>query len=42
VLQAAGLITLADKGYQGSTWAKISYRAGKLAKAIHALQLHEA
>jgi hypothetical protein len=25
-LEAAGLITLADKGYQGSTWAKIPYR----------------
>jgi DDE superfamily endonuclease len=25
-LQAAGLITLADKGYQGSTWAKLPYR----------------
>src|SRR5215472_16433528 len=85
-LEAAGLVTLADKGYQGSTWAKTPYkgkgkpesqkqanrahsklrgpgeranaqlktwkilsklrccpwRAGKLAKAIHALQLHEA
>ena len=82
----AGLVTLADKGYQGSTWAKVPYRgrnkpepqkeanrahaklrapgeranaqlktwkilgklrccpwrAGKLAKAIHALQLREA
>ena len=25
-LQAAGLITLADKGYQGSTYAKIPYK----------------
>jgi hypothetical protein len=25
-LEKAGLITLADKGYQGSTWAKIPYR----------------
>ena len=25
-LEAAGLITLADKGYQGSTYAKIPYR----------------
>src|SRR5579859_4964162 len=25
-LQAAGLVTLADKGYQGSTYAKIPYR----------------
>jgi hypothetical protein len=25
-LEAAGLITLADKGYQGTTWAKIPYR----------------
>jgi hypothetical protein len=85
-LEAAGLITLADKGYQGSTWAKTPYKgknkpesqkeanrahaklrgpgeranaqlktwkilsklrccpwqAGKLAKAIHALQLREA
>ena len=85
-LEAAGLVTLADKGYQGSTWAKIPYRgknkpesqkaanrahaklrapgeranaqlktwkilsklrccpwrAGKLAKAIHVLQLREA
>jgi DDE superfamily endonuclease len=85
-LEAAGLITLADKGYQGTTWAKIPYRgkgkpesqkeanrahaklrapgeranaqlktwdildklrccpwrAGKLAKAIHVLQLREA
>jgi hypothetical protein len=85
-LDAAGLVTLADKCYQGSTWAKVPYRgknkpepqkdanrahaklrateeranaqlktwkilsklrccpwrAGKLAKAIHALQLHEA
>ena len=85
-LEKAGLVTLADKGYQGSTWAKIPYRgknkpeplkeanrahaklrapgeranaqlktwkilsklrccpwrAGKLAKAIHALQLREA
>jgi len=85
-LEKAGLVTLADKGYQGSTWAKIPYRgknkpesqkeanrahaklrgpgeranaqlknwrilrklrccpwrAGKLAKAIHVLQLREA
>ena len=27
-LEAAGLVTLADKGYQGSTYAKIPYRAG--------------
>jgi hypothetical protein len=84
-LEAAGLVTLADKGYQGSTWAKIPYRgeeqaripeggqprpretprprrkgkraaetwkvltklrccpwrAGKLAKAIHVLQVRE-
>jgi DDE superfamily endonuclease len=84
-LEKAGLITLADKGYQGSTWAKTPYkgknkpesqkeanraharlrgpgeranaqlktwkilsklrccpwRAGKLAKAIHVLQLRE-
>ena len=25
-LEAAGLVTLADKGYRGSTWAKIPYR----------------
>ena len=25
-LEKAGLVTLADKGYQGSAWAKISYR----------------
>jgi DDE superfamily endonuclease/Helix-turn-helix of DDE superfamily endonuclease len=25
-LEAAGLVTLADKGYQGTTWAKIPYR----------------
>lgn len=25
-LEAAGLVTLADKGYQGSTWAKIPYK----------------
>jgi hypothetical protein len=25
-LEAAGLITLADKGYQGTTWTKIPYR----------------
>ena len=85
-LEKAGLVTLADRGYQGSTWAKIPYRgknkpepqkeanrahaklrapgeranaqlkawrilrklrccpwrAGKLAKAIHVLQLREA
>ena len=85
-LEKADLITLADKGYQGSTWAKTPYkgknkpesqkeanrahaklrapgeranaqlkswgilqklrccpwRAGKLAKAIHVLQLREA
>jgi hypothetical protein len=85
-LEAAGLITLADKGYRGSTYAKIPYqgknkpesqkeanraharlrapgeranaqlktwrilrklrccpwRAGQLAKAIHALQIREA
>jgi DDE superfamily endonuclease/Helix-turn-helix of DDE superfamily endonuclease len=85
-LEAAGLVTLADKGYQGSTHAKVPYkgkgkpesqkdanrahaklrgpgeranaqlktwgilrklrccpwRAGKLAKAIHVLQLREA
>ncbi|HUN33560.1 MAG TPA: transposase family protein [Trebonia sp.] len=84
-LEKAGLVTLADKGYQGSTWAKVPYkgkgkpepqkaanrahaklralgeranaqlkvwkilsklrccpwRAGKLAKAIHTLQLRE-
>jgi hypothetical protein len=28
-LEAAGLITLADKGYQGTTWAKIPYRGKK-------------
>jgi hypothetical protein len=85
-LERQGLVTLADKGYQGSCWAKVPYkgkskpesqkqanrahaklrgpgeranaqlktwgildklrccpwRAGKLAKAIHALQLHSA
>jgi hypothetical protein len=85
-LEAAGLVTLADKGYQGSTYAKIPYkrknkpdsqkqanrahaklrsageranaqlktwhilrklrccpwRAGQLAKAIHAVQIREA
>ena len=85
-LEKAGLVTLADKGYQGSAWAKVPYkgknkpqpqkeanrahaklralgeranaqlktwdildklrccpwRAGKLAKAIHVLQLREA
>jgi hypothetical protein len=85
-LENAGLVTLADKGYQGTTWAKVPYkgknkpepqkeanraharlralgeranaqlktwrilrklrccpwRAGKLAKAIHVLQLREA
>ncbi len=85
-LEAAGLVTLADKGYRGSTWAKISYRgknkpepqkeanrahaklrapgeranaqlkvwkilaklrccpwrAGQIAKAIHALEIHAA
>jgi hypothetical protein len=85
-LEKVGLVTLADKGYQGSTWAKVPYkgknkpepqkeanrahaklrapgeranaqlkawkilaklrccpwRAGKLAKAIHVLQLREA
>src|ERR1700751_2308796 len=85
-LEKAGLVTLADKGYQGSEWAKVPYkgknkpepqkeanrahaklrapgeranaqlktwrilrklrccpwRAGKLAKAIHVLQLREA
>ena len=85
-LEAAGMITLADKGYQGTTWAKIPYRgkgkpesqkeanrahaklrapgeranaqlknwrilrklrccpwrAGQLAKAIHALEIHAA
>ena len=85
-LEAAGLVTLADKGYQGSTHAKIPYRgknkpesrkeanrahaklrapgeranaqlknwhilrklrccpwrAGALAKAIHALEIHTA
>jgi hypothetical protein len=85
-LEAAGLVTLADKGYQGRAWAKVPYkgknkpepqkeanrahaklrapgeranaqlktwkilsklrccpwRAGKLAKAIHVLQLREA
>jgi hypothetical protein len=28
-LEAAGLVTLADKGYQGSTWAKIPYKGKK-------------
>jgi hypothetical protein len=85
-LEQAGLVTLADKGHQGSTWAKVPYKgknrpepqkeanrahvklrargeranaqlktwnildklrccpwkAGRLAKAIHALQLREA
>jgi hypothetical protein len=85
-LEKAGLVTLADKGYQGTTWAKVPYkgknkpepqkeanrahaklralgeranaqlkawkilaklrccpwRAGKLAKAIHVLQVREA
>jgi hypothetical protein len=85
-LEKAGLVTLADKGYQGSTWAKVPYkgkgkpepqkeanrahaklrapgeranaqlktwdildklrccpsRTGKLAKAIHTLQVREA
>ena len=25
-LERTGLVTLADKGYQGSTWAKVPYR----------------
>jgi len=25
-LEKAGLVTLADKGYQGSTWAKVPYK----------------
>jgi hypothetical protein len=85
-LEEQGLVTLADKGYQGSTWAKVPYKgknkpesqkeanrahaklralgeranaqlktwnildklrccpwkAGRLAKAIHTLQLHAA
>ncbi len=85
-LERQGLVTLADKGYQGSSWAKVPdkgkgkpepqkeanrvhaklrgpgeranaqlkswkilsklrccpWRAGKLAKAIHVLQLREA
>ena len=85
-LEKQGLVTLADKGYQGSKWAKVPYkgrkkpepqkeanrahaklrgpgeranallktwdildklrccpsRAGKLAKAIHVLQIHGA
>jgi hypothetical protein len=80
-LEAAGVIVLADKGYQGSTYAKVPYkgrnkpqsqrpraapltrragerpareladppqaallpwRAGQLAKAIHALEIHAA
>ena len=28
-LEAAGLVTLADKGYQGSTYAKIPYKGNK-------------
>ena len=28
-LEAAGLATLADKGYRGSTWAKIPHRGKK-------------
>jgi hypothetical protein len=28
-LEAAGLVTLADKGYQGSTWAKVPTRGRK-------------
>ena len=27
-LESAGLVTLADKGYRGSSWAKIPYRGG--------------
>ena len=26
VASGAGLVTLADKGYQGSTWAKVPYK----------------
>ena len=25
-LEKAGLVTLADKGYRGSTWAKVPYK----------------
>jgi hypothetical protein len=41
-LEAAGLVTLADKGYQGSTWAKTPYKgknkpeSQKEANRIHA------
>jgi hypothetical protein len=28
-LESAGLVTLADKGYRGSSWAKIPYREGQ-------------
>ena len=40
-LEAAGLVTLADKGYQGSTWAKIPYRGkGKPASQKDANRAH--
>ncbi|MCW2933015.1 MAG: Transposase, family [Actinomycetia bacterium] len=46
-LEAAGVVTLADKGYQGHHLGQdplrcCPWRAGKLAKAIHVLQLREA
>jgi DDE superfamily endonuclease len=53
-IEAARLVTLADKGYRGSARAKIPYggnkpesqkeanRAHALAKAIHTLEIHAA
>jgi len=47
-LEAAGLVTLADKGYCGSTWAKIPYRGRnkpgpqKEANRAHANSAHPA
>ena len=35
-LEAAGLVTLADKGYQGSSYAKIPYRAIQSSFLLHA------
>jgi DDE superfamily endonuclease len=37
-LEAAGLVTLADKGYQGSTYAKIPYKGKEQARVPEAGQ----
>jgi DDE superfamily endonuclease len=39
-LEKAGLVTLADKGYQGGTWAKVPYKEGTTGSVKEASRAH--